>query len=216
MDSGDGPNPDVAFVSVFGSSGPSELLFQGVVTIHEDFTLESFDGARLPADAVIEVYPTSGVRDNSTILQRFEVHISCSQLLFCPSLLGAVQLVGFRNPDQGEVVCPPVASFEYILTLPPSVEIGSVDFTLNGMPYPAALTVPSDVIRQPTNITVTVGANPSVTATYRAQLSIATRPSTDEVRCEESMLGEDDAFVSVFEDEIVYEDVFACPTEPGS
>ncbi|KAL7567985.1 hypothetical protein ACA910_004571 [Epithemia clementina (nom. ined.)] len=86
-----------------GTGGDSEtLLFEGLVT--EGSVFYMYDGGnRLPADTQIRMWPATGPRDSSTILQDVRFHASCSQPFLLNNVFGSYQFVMFQNELQGNV-----------------------------------------------------------------------------------------------------------------
>ncbi|KAL7567993.1 hypothetical protein ACA910_004579 [Epithemia clementina (nom. ined.)] len=86
-----------------GTGGDSEtLLFEGLVT--EGSVFYMYDGGnRLPADTQLRMWPATGPRDSSTILQDVRFHASCSQPFLLNNVFGSYQFVMFQNELQGNV-----------------------------------------------------------------------------------------------------------------
>ncbi|KAL7568000.1 hypothetical protein ACA910_004586 [Epithemia clementina (nom. ined.)] len=100
-----------------GDGDSESPLFEGIVS--EGSVYFMYDGGEnLPADTQIRIWPSTGPRDSSTILQDVRFHASCSQPLLLKNVFGSHQLVQFENELQGNVSCFSATSTNVRITIP--------------------------------------------------------------------------------------------------
>lgn len=103
----------------------------GNTVFHDDwvdvgslFTL--FDGGNeFPSDQLVTIYSSNETGNSDNILQRMQYHSSCSQNLFLKDRFGAIQLVVWKNEDQGTVSCFSNRTFLLDITVPIDIEGGT-------------------------------------------------------------------------------------------
>jgi hypothetical protein len=113
------------------------IWFEGFVQVGKEFTAIAED--RFDANMNVTIYDPGGLTGGTltaaqralivrpqAIQQTIIYHSSCSRNLFLKDRFGAVQLVIFRNVDQGEVTCFVNATLLFGVKVPVEVEGGNV------------------------------------------------------------------------------------------
>eukprot|EP00554_Chaetoceros_debilis_P009709 CAMPEP_0194102148 /NCGR_PEP_ID=MMETSP0150-20130528/2804_1 /TAXON_ID=122233 /ORGANISM="Chaetoceros debilis, Strain MM31A-1" /LENGTH=624 /DNA_ID=CAMNT_0038789019 /DNA_START=47 /DNA_END=1921 /DNA_ORIENTATION=- len=76
----------------------SQKFFDSVVQKHQIISIADPDHYKLPTNSFVEVFD-----NNDSLVQLMTIHTSCSDTFFIGEEFGAVKLVGFDTPTQGQI-----------------------------------------------------------------------------------------------------------------
>ena len=133
IDTDSGPPPDqmgnTSYIIVTDTVKQGTVYFRDTISVGETYTIEPLLNEEMPDFLRVLVYTSSDTGDPANLLQAVQFASSCDKPLRLKDRLGASQVVGYENEDQGSITCLAPVSIQLDIGLPESFPGGSASMT---------------------------------------------------------------------------------------